>query len=245
MVAMSAAAVATERVPLQFSVLVLPMHATLHVAKQVATLDVLSRGRVVLGVGVGGRAEDYLAFAAPYDRRRLSRLEAQVALLRRAWSGEPIAGALRPLEPAPLQAGGPPLLAGSIFADSIRRAARWADGISGFSFGPSADEIRTAFETARAAWREQGRERPPRLVTGFWYALGAGARERLDEYLRRYLNFMGSELAAHLVPTVRTDSAARLADAIRMAADLGADELLLVPTTSDPDEVSRLADLIG
>jgi alkanesulfonate monooxygenase SsuD/methylene tetrahydromethanopterin reductase-like flavin-dependent oxidoreductase (luciferase family) len=245
MVAMSAAATVTERVALQFSVLVLPMHATLHVAKQIATLDVLSRGRVILGVGVGGREEDYRAFDAPYDRKRLGRLEAQVALMRRAWAGERVADALRAVEPAPIRPGGPPILAGAIFPDSIRRAARWADGISGFSFGPSADEIRFAFDTARTAWKEQGRERPPRLVTGFWYALGDGARAQLDDYLRRYLNFMGPDLAAQLIPTVKTDSAARLKDAIRMSADLGTDELLLVPTTSDPDEVHRVADLVG
>jgi alkanesulfonate monooxygenase SsuD/methylene tetrahydromethanopterin reductase-like flavin-dependent oxidoreductase (luciferase family) len=245
MVALSAAATVTERVALQFSVLVLPMHATLHVAKQIATLDVLSRGRVVLGVGVGGREEDYRAFDAPYDRKRLGRLESQVALMRRAWAGEPVADALRPLEPPPVQPGGPPILAGAIFPDSIRRAARWADGISGFSFGPSAEEIQLSFGTARTAWRENGRERPPRLVTGFWYALGNGARDRLDAYLHRYLNFMGPDLAAHLIPTVKTDSAERLKDAIRMAADHGTDELLLVPTTSDPDEVLRVADLVG
>jgi hypothetical protein len=56
---------------------------------------------------------------------------------------------------------------------------------------------------------------------------------------------MGPDLAAQLIPTVTTNSAARLKDALRMAADLGTDELLLVPTTSDPDEVLRVADLIG
>lgn len=57
-VALSAAAVVTERVQLHYSVLVLPMHPEVLVAKQVATLDVLSGGRVTLGVGVGGREED-------------------------------------------------------------------------------------------------------------------------------------------------------------------------------------------
>ena len=63
MVAMSAAAAVTERVAINFSVVVLPMHSEIHIAKQIATLDVLSGGRVVLGVGVGGREEDYRAFA--------------------------------------------------------------------------------------------------------------------------------------------------------------------------------------
>jgi alkanesulfonate monooxygenase SsuD/methylene tetrahydromethanopterin reductase-like flavin-dependent oxidoreductase (luciferase family) len=137
-------------VRLAFTVIVLPMHRTVPLAKQIATLDVLSRGRVVLGVGVGGREEDYRAFDAPYDRKRLRRLEAQVALMRRAWAGERVADALRTVEPRPVQPGGPPILAGAIFPDSIRRAARWADGISGFSFGPSADEIRMAYDRGKA-----------------------------------------------------------------------------------------------
>jgi alkanesulfonate monooxygenase SsuD/methylene tetrahydromethanopterin reductase-like flavin-dependent oxidoreductase (luciferase family) len=246
MVVMSAAAAVTERVAINFSVVVLPMHSAVHIAKQIATLDVISNGRVVLGVGVGGREEDYRAFDAPFDKKRLSRMERQVDIMRRAWAGERVVEeALRPLEPAPVQAGGPPILSGSIFPGSVKRSARWADGISGFSFGPDRDELATCFETARAAWKEQGRDMPPRLVTSCWYAVGDGARARLDEYLRRYLNFMGADVADQLAPLVTTDSAAKLKDVIRMLEDLGADELLLVPTTSDPDEIDRVADIIG
>lgn len=246
MVALSAAAAVTERVAIRPDVLVLPMHGAVHVAKQIATLDVLSKGRVTLGVGVGGRAEDYLAFDAPYDASRLRRLEEQVRLMRRAWAGERVVeGALRPVEPRPVQTGGPKVLAGAIFPRAIRRAARWADGISHFSFGPSRDEIALCFETARTAWRERGRSDPPHLGTGFWYALGPRARAQLDEYLHRYLNFLGPQAAEQLAPTVRTCSAQALKDALRMASDLGADEVLLVPTTSDPDEVDRVADVVA
>ena len=56
-------------------------------------------------------------------------------------------------------------------------------------------------ELARSAWKEEGREAPPRLVTSFWFALGRDARHQLDDYLLRYLNFMGEEAAG--VDTVR------------------------------------------
>lgn len=245
MVALSAAAMVTERVKLHPCVLVLPMHSALHAAKQVATLDVLSGGRVVLGVGVGGREEDYRALGSAFDRR-FARLEESVAVLRRAWAGDPVAaGALRPVEPFPIQTGGPEILAGALFPRSIRRAARWADGLTGFSFGPSAPEIERAFETARSAWREEGRERPPRLVTGFWFALGTSAREQLDRYLKRYLAFMGKDVAARLAPTVTVTSPDALRDAAHMVRDLGGDELVLVPTSLDPDEVDRAADALA
>lgn len=246
MVTLATAAAVTERVTITFSVLVLPMHNAIRIAKQVATLDVLSGGRVSLGVGVGGREEDYAAVGAEYDKGLWRRMEEQVAVMRRAWKGEQVVkGALRPVEPLPLQEGGPELLAGSMFPRSIRRAARWADGISGFSFGPDGAQIANQFELARSAWKEEGRDQPPRLVTSFWFALGDDARGQLDSYLLRYLNFMGPDAARKLAPTVTTTSPQALKDAAAMVADLGADELILVPTTADPDEIDRVADLLG
>jgi alkanesulfonate monooxygenase SsuD/methylene tetrahydromethanopterin reductase-like flavin-dependent oxidoreductase (luciferase family) len=246
MVTLSAAAAVTERVRIVFGVLVLPMHRTLLIAKQVATLDVISGGRVVLGVGVGGREEDYRAVGASFDGRRWGHMEQQVGLLRRAWAGDSVVtGALRPVEPRPLQKEGPEILAGSLFSRSIRRAARWADGLCGFSLGPSADEIGSSFELAREAWRREERAAAPRLVTGFWFALGPRGREQMDTYLHRYLNFMGPGVAKKLSGSVTTTSVQALQEAIRMVEDLGADELILAPTTSDPDEVHRVADVIG
>lgn len=244
LVTLSACAAVTERVRLVFSILVLPMHQPVRVAKQIATLDVLSGGRVTLGVGVGGRDEDYVAVEAQRDRKLWTRMEESVSELRRLWSGEkPFEAALRPVEPLPIQKGGPEILAGAIYPRSIRRAARWADGISGFSFGPDRDEVGRQFEQARKAWREEGKGEP-RLVTSFWYALGPNARDQLDEYLLRYLNFLSRDDARKLAPTVTTTSADALRDAAKMAEDLGCDELLLVPTTSDPDDIDRVAEIL-
>jgi len=245
MVTLAAAAAVTERVKIACTVLVLPMHAAPLVAKQIATLDVLSGGRVICGVGVGARAEDYRAAGAPFDGRRLRRMEQQVAVLKRAWAGEIVVeDARRPIEPLPVQVGGPPLWAGALAPDSIRRAARWADGVCGFSFRPAMDEVALAWETARSAWRDAGRP-APRLVGGCWFALGPRARAQLDEYLHRYLGFLGDDVARALAPTVRTDSPAALRRVVQQMADLGTDELLLVPTTSDPDELDRVADTLG
>lgn len=244
MVTAGLAAAWTERVHLVLNVVVLPMHAELLTAKQAATLDVVSGGRLVLGVGVGGREEDYRAMGVPWTPAPLGRLERQVARMRAAWAGEPVVeGALRPVEPRPVRPGGPEVLAGSIFPRSIRRAARWADGIVGFAFTMGADEIRGTFEIARAAWAEAGRP-APRLVTGGWFALGPDADAQMATYLRRYLNFMGSA-ADGVVDVVRTTSPTALRDALARAEDAGADEVLLVPTTLDTAEIDRVADLIG
>jgi alkanesulfonate monooxygenase SsuD/methylene tetrahydromethanopterin reductase-like flavin-dependent oxidoreductase (luciferase family) len=246
MVTMSMAAALTERVRLALTVVVLPMHSEVLIAKQVATLDVLSGGRVSLGVGVGARAEDYRAVGAAFDNKRFRRMEEQIATMRRAWAGKNVVeGALRPVEPFPLQPGGPEILAGSLFPWAIRRSARWADGLCGFSFGPSTEEVAMTFDTARQAWADAGRPAPPRLVMCCWFALGADARSQIDTYLARYLNFLGEGVAEQVAPSVKTTSPAALKEVVRTLADLGADELLLVPTTIDPAEVDRAAQVVG
>lgn len=246
LVTLAAAAAVTERVRIVPTVFVVPLHPSVLLAKRIATLDVLSSGRVDLGVGVGARRDDYAAAEAVFDDRKFTRMREGVALMRRVWAGEAVvAGTDRPTEPLPVQAGGPQVLVGALAAPSIRRSATWADGLTGFSFGPSRREIEFAWETARAAWREAGRETAPRLTTSFWYALGPRARAQLDEYLCRYLAFLGEDAARATAPMVKTASAAALREALATLADLGTDEVYLVPTTSDPDEVHRVADIIG
>lgn len=246
-VTLSAAAAVTSRVRILLNVLVLPMHAEIFKAKQLATLDVLSGGRLTVGVGAGAREDDFRAAGADFRRERpLAKLAEQVATMRRVWAGENlIEGALRPVEPYPLQPGGPEILSGSLSPASIDRAARWADGICGFSFGPSLDDVRACFERARSAWREAGRSDPPRLVTSCWFALGDEPRAQIDAYLERYLAFMGPQVPAAIAPTVTTTSAEALRALVRALDDCGADELSLVPTTADPDEIDRVIDAIA
>ena len=246
MVTLSAAAAWTERVKIAFHVLVPPMHDAVLLAKQVATLDVLSGGRVCLGVGVGAREEDYRAVGATWDARLLTRLEKSVETMRRVWDGSHVIdGVTRNVEPQPLQRGGPPILAGVLMPNAIARAARWADGITGFSFGPSPDDVRMRFEGARQAWKDAGRSSAPRLVTGFWFALGSDPDEQVGSYLERYLAFMGDDAGRALAPNISARSPAALRDALLMCRDLGADEVVLVPTTSDPAEADRAADVIA
>lgn len=246
MVALTAAAAVTERVKLAFAVLVLPMHRPVLLAKQLATLDLLSKGRLSVGVGVGGRDEDYRAVGAVYDHRLLRRLEDAVDTMKRVWAGEVMAeGVARPVEPFPVQKPRPELMIGALFPQSIRRAARWADGLSSFSFGPTVDDVREKFDLAVAAWAEAGRPARPRLVTGFWFALGPKADEQLEGYLERYLGFMGPTAGRDLAPFCIARSADGVREALARCREAGADEVLLTPTTSDPDEVHRLADLLG
>lgn len=235
----SAAAVATERVRLVTNVAVPHLHHPVMLAKQLATVDVLSGGRLAVGLGVGGREEDYLAVDADWDQPRVARLEQHANRLREIWSGTRAhPEALRPVEPFPVQAGGPPLLAGALGPRSIARAARWADGLVGFSFGLAEAEVRAAFDLTRQAWADAGRDAPPRLVTGCFVALGPDADEQMETFLRRYLNFLGPA-AEHAIPVATVRSPEALRQAVATAETLGADEVLLTPTTVDPAEVER------
>ena len=242
---LATAAALTERVSIMSYVLIMPMHNEVNRAKEIASIDVICEGRFCLGVGAGARDEDYKAVGASFDSRRLSRLEEQVATMKRVWAGEIVVeGPLRPVEPAPYRRHGPEILAASLSETAIRHVSRWADGLAGFSFGPSIDEIHSAFELARRNWQENGRPEP-RLLTSFWYALGPNAREQLDSYLHRYLNFFGEAASRKLAKNVTCDSPQKLKDAVRRIEDTGADELSLVPTTSDPDELERTASALG
>jgi len=235
---LGAAAALTERVRIVPTLYVLPMHAAAQVAKEVATLDVLSGGRVTLTVGVGGREHDYRASGASFAGR-FARLDAQVAELRRLWSGEPPFAGADPVGPAPLQPGGPPIWAGAMGPKSLGRAARWADGVAGFSLAGDPEQVVRSFRAADAAWREAGRSERPRRVTGFWYALGDGARERLRAYAVDYLRIFGEPAARAIAESLRIDSVGVFRETLAAIAEAGCDELLLVPTSADPAELDR------
>jgi alkanesulfonate monooxygenase SsuD/methylene tetrahydromethanopterin reductase-like flavin-dependent oxidoreductase (luciferase family) len=237
---LSAAAAVTERVAIASTIVILPMHSATWVAKQTATLDVLSGGRVTLGVGVGGRDEDYRALGRDHGRR-FTRLDEQVATIRRLWSGEPPEIGLDPVGPRP--AHRIPILSGALGPKSIRRSAAWADGVAGFEMDPSRDAFAAARERVDAAWEAAGRDREPYRMTSFWFALGDDGPERLRAYARDYLGVFGPELANALAESCTAHSADAVRRALDDLADLGYDEVQLVPTTGDIAELDRLTAL--
>ena len=81
-------------------------------------------------------------------------------------------------------------------------------------------------------------------MTSFWYALGDDAADRLHAYAHRYLAIFGDEMATLMADLCTASSAAGCREAIDRLEDAGCDELLLVPTTADPDEVDRIADIV-
>jgi alkanesulfonate monooxygenase SsuD/methylene tetrahydromethanopterin reductase-like flavin-dependent oxidoreductase (luciferase family) len=229
---MAAAAAVTERVQIFVNLVVLPLHPVAVIAKQIATLDQLAGGRVTLAVGVGGRGHDFRAAEAQYDHRH-ARLDEQVPELRRIWSGEPPFPGADPVGPAPVQAGGPPILAGALGPKAMARAAQWADGVTGFSVSGRGAEMAGTFALAEQAWTEAGRP-APRKVSGCFYAVGIDdPAETLRAFTHRYLAIFGDDFASAMADDCWVSSPDALRQVLDDAEEAGCDELVLVPATVD------------
>jgi probable F420-dependent oxidoreductase len=133
----TAVAARTRALRVGTSVILLPLHHPVRLAEDVITLDLVSKGRLVLGVGIGYQPSDFEAYAVPMDER-LARFEEGVEILRLAFAGEPFSfrgkhhvfDDIR-ITPRPYQKSGPPLWIGASVPAAARRAGRIADGFVG------------------------------------------------------------------------------------------------------------------
>ena len=164
MATLAAMAAATQRIRLATHVLIAPLRPALLLAKTAATLDVLSRGRLDLGVGLGWQREEYEAAGVPWAARA-ARLDDQLRACRALWTAEgPVSfrsetvsfTALR-CEPRPLQPGGPPLWFG--VAARERHAARIAElGAGWLPIETEPAAIAAGVATLRRAFERAGRD---------------------------------------------------------------------------------------
>ena len=236
----------TQRVRLVTTVIVPQLHDPVMLAKALATVDMLSGGRLTVGLGVGGRHEDYHAVGADPKTQTIRGMAERVAVMKRVWAGEKVTDSTLPVGPQPLQPGGPKLLVGAIGPKTIRSAAAWADGLAGTTLDVDATKVDELFDVARAAWAEAGKS-TPHLATSFWFALGDGdgARAQIHRHLRRYMNWIPAEYVDAMAPTTGwAGNANQLRVALKAFADIGADEVHLIPTTTDVDQLRRVADVV-
>ena len=229
--ALSAAAAVTTRARLVTMVVIGPLRNTALLAKQAASLDLLSAGRLTLGLAIGARTDDYRALGVdPAGRGR--RLGEQLAELRELWEkGE--------VGPEPVQPGGPPLLAGGLSGEAFARMARGADGYVHGGGPPRA--FAAAAARAWAAWRDLERPGRPQLWGQGYFALGDA--DAGDAYLRDYYAFTGPFAAKVAAGNLTSGRAVK--DFVRGYEDAGCDHLVLLPTVSDPAQLDRLADVLG
>lgn len=234
---LAAAAAVTERIGLTTAVMIGPYRGNgALLAKQLATVDAIAGGRLTVGIAVGGRADDFEATASPFARRGKA-LDGQLAELRAVWAGEP-RGFAGPIGPAPVQAGGPPLLIGGNAPAAFRRMTEFGAGWILGAGGP--DAFAAGASQARKSWRDAGREGEPRLVAIGYVSLGADAEEHARRYLSDYYGFVG-DFVDRIVGSALT-TPQKVADAVAGFTAAGCDELILFPCNPDVGQVALVAD---
>ena len=240
LIALSAAAAVTGRIRLTTSVLLAPLYSNAALlAKQVASLDRLSGGRLVLGLGLGGRDDDFSASGLSMDGRG-GRLEEQIAMMKRVWSGEEF-GYAGGIGPEPARPGGPEIIVGGATEASFRRVARIADGwIMG---GGTPDMFAQAATAVDQAWLEAGRPGRPRKLTLAYYALGPDARAQADRYLHGYYGWLGD--IANMIAAGAAVSGEMVRSHAKAFEASGCDEVIFVPTASRLDQVRLLASAVA
>lgn len=233
-VTLAAVAGVTERIRLATTVLIAGYRGVaVPLAKQLATVDELSGGRLTVGVASGGRMDDFVAAEVPYEQRG-RRLDSMIEQMKEVWSGDHRTHG-RGIGPAP-GAGNVPLWVGGHSPAAMRRAARSGKGwIAG---GASGLPYRELVRRARGVWVEEGRDDAPRMVALSYFSLGERAEENAAKHLHDYYSRSGSYAERAVEQVVCTESA--LKERVNEYRDAGCDELIFFPCHGDLEQVDLL-----
>ena len=233
----AAAGAVTERIGFMSNVLIAPARSAAELAKQAATVQQITGGRLTLGVGVGWRESDYTLTGRDFHSRGRD-FGTYLSDLQRAWRGEPLMEGTRPAAPDP-GPGGVPLLIGGMTDATVRRVVEYGVGWTAGGLPPEA--LPPFVEKVRSAWRA-ARDGEPRLVGLVYFSLGdteAASRGSLLDYYEP----MGPEMAEMIAGSaLRSPEAIR--EAVQAYEEVGLDELILDPTVSDPGQVDLLAEVV-
>jgi alkanesulfonate monooxygenase SsuD/methylene tetrahydromethanopterin reductase-like flavin-dependent oxidoreductase (luciferase family) len=231
LICLASVSAVTERIRLATTVLTPAYRGGAAVlAKQVATLNRLSSGRVWLGVAAGGREDDYQASGSEFHTRG-RRLDAILPELQHVWDGQTKVG------PATDR---PAIIVGGHSPAAIRRAATYGDGWIGG--GGSPDDFAEAVRQVRAAWTEAGRVGAPQLKSNLYVSLGADGREVANRYLQRYYAFAPQK--ATLTADATITDPRQLDDTLTGYAEAGCDELILLPCSADTSQLTSITEAL-
>lgn len=240
LVALSAAAAVTERIRLATDVLLGPLRQNPSlIAKQMLSLDaVAGGGRTVLGIGAGGREDDFEVGGLSMSGRG-AWLDSALEKILAIWNGK---GEVESkVGPRP-QDDRPTLLVGGYVQASFERAARFGDGWTQGGSGP--DQFEEDAANVEEAWKRHGREGEPYKMALTYFSLGPDAEKDAQASLGSYYAYMGEESSAMIVANAVKD-----ADSVKAVVSSfeskGCDELILFPSSPDPEQVTLLADAAG
>ncbi len=232
LIALAAAAAVTERIELVTDILIAPLRSnTALLAKQAATIDSLSGGRLTLGLAIGGRPDDFEVSGVEF-RRRGRIFEQQLSEMSAIWHGD------RGVGPAPARNGRPGLLIGGSAEVAYERAARYGDGWT--LGGGTPEAFAQGREKLGQAWSKSGREGKPRTMVLFYFALGDNAEQQATQSLGDYYAFLG-DYAQRVVASAAKD-AETVRGYLKAFEAAGADEVICFPTSADVGQVELLAE---
>jgi alkanesulfonate monooxygenase SsuD/methylene tetrahydromethanopterin reductase-like flavin-dependent oxidoreductase (luciferase family) len=234
LITLAAAAAVTERIGLVTDILIAPLRSnTALLAKQTATIDHLSGGRLELGLAVGGRQDDYELSGVDFHQRG-AQFDRQLRDLTDFWAGDAVG-------PDPANGKRPGLLIGGTSEPAFRRMAQHADGWTMGGGGP--DVFSDQLAKVREAWSAAGREGQPRSMALFYFVLGPDAARIAEQSLGDYYAFLG-DYAQRVVQSAAKD-ADTLKGYLSAFEAAGADEVICFPASTDASQVELLAEAVG
>lgn len=240
MVTLSAVATVTKKINLIANIIIGPARNPILLAKQAASLDQLSNGRFVMGVGVGSRKDDFIVTKERFSNRG-KRWDESLSLLHQVWKGDKISGVLTRLSPAPVHNLSIPLLIAGYSNNAIERVTKWGIGwtASGLQLAKLADFV----ERVRKAWYSSERNGDPYILGSVYFALGPHSKDIADRFFANYYGYMKYALdeQTHVeASTIEREIKA----VIRQHESMGLNELIFVPMDSNIDQLQRLNDVV-
>jgi len=243
---MSYAAACTEQMRLGCVVFVSTLHSPVHLAKSLASLDQLSRGRLEVGVGTGGRGRPFAAFGVD-PHRYVARFTEGVTVMKALWTeprvtfhGEFFQLENAPMEPKPFTKPHPRLWFGGASEPALRRAVRMGDGFFGAGSSPT-DKFGEQVQIVRRALAEAGRPADSFPIAKRVYIA-------IDEDAERARNRTNAALEAiygHRVPAIEaaavTGPAADCVAEVNKVAAAGAELILFTALFDQREQMEQLA----
>jgi alkanesulfonate monooxygenase SsuD/methylene tetrahydromethanopterin reductase-like flavin-dependent oxidoreductase (luciferase family) len=236
LVTLAAAAGATERIGLFTDILLGPAREAVMLAKQAATLDQVSGGRLVLGVGVGNRPDDFALTGMDYKTRG-RRLDQTLELMHLAWRGQTLEGSAQPITPRPVNGHSVPMMFGGRSEQAVARTVKY--GIGYTQGGGDPEGFKGMLERVNEAWLAAARGGKPEFRALVYFAIGDPAEVEGEANL---LDYYGDRGAAVWKGAVK--NAAEAKDRIKGFSEAGCDELLFFMSAPALEQAERLAEAV-
>jgi probable F420-dependent oxidoreductase len=246
---MTYAAACTDQLRLGCAVFVSTLHSPVHLAKSVSTLDQLSRGRIEIGVGTGGRGRQFAAFGVD-PQRYVARFTEGLALMKAMWTESRVtfdgefwqledAG----MEPKPFQKPFPPIWFGGAGEPALRRAVRLGNGFFGAGSSPTA-KFAEQVQIVRAVLAESGRRTEDfPIAKRVYIAIDENAvlaRTRINAELERLYGRRSEDIEAAAVAGTPEDCVREL----RKVVEAGAELILFTLLFEQAEQMERLAETV-